>query len=783
MFGLRCSLPTLVVAALAGALPASATPTITRIDPPGATRGSEATVTIGGGDLADPQEVFFPRGVIAVSEIVGKDGKTLTARLRVPADCPLGNHFFRVRTKDGLSELRSFRVGLLEQVAEAEPNNDPAEAQETTLPRTVRGVIGREDVDCFRVHLPAGGRLSAAVDAIRLDQEMFDPHLEVVDADGFVVAACDDHPLLGQDAMLAVTVAEEGDYVLRLRESAYGGNDGSLYLLHLGDFPVPHLAWPPAGPPGGELEVTWLGDPAGPFTETITLPEASGPDGLAEIYPARDGINSPVPVPIRISPLPMTPEAEGLEGPTTAVSGTAPVALLGRLEKPDDVDWFRVEAPKGSKWHVRGWGRRLGSPVDLVVNLYRDTDKRERITGNDDAGGPDSEAQLTVPEEGAFLVRVNDHQQRGGPDFAYWIEVEPVAPSMMVSVPVGRSNTQERLVAVVPRGNRTALVLNTARSDFRDPAQIALDGLPAGVTATVPLAAGNAPATLALFEAAADAAPATAMAAVTVTTADGQKPLGGLRQKTDLVFGQPNNAVYRTAETDRLPVAVVEPAPLRIELEQPAVPLVRGGTLELRVTVERREGFEGGVRLFLPFTPPGLGSRSSVEIPADKSEGIYAISANPDAPLGEWQLAVTGLPRPVKNGRGDGEMLLASGLVTVRVAEPMVELAAESTTAEQGQETRIVWTVKKPAGFTGAAKARLMGLPAKVEAPALELPADATELAFPVTVGPEAPPGHHKNVFLELQVPLEDAWVTHATPHTTLRVDKPLPPEEPAEKK
>mgnify|MGYP001556439109 FL=1 len=237
MFGLRCSLPTLVVAALAGALPASATPTIARIDPPGATRGSEATVTIGGGDLADPQEVFFPGGAIAVSDIVGKDGKTLTARFHIPADCPPGRHFFRVRTNDGLSELRSFRVGLLEQVAEAEPNNDPAEAQETTLPRTVRGVIGREDVDCFRVHLPAGGQLSAAVDAIRLDQEMFDPHLEVVDADGFVVAACDDHPLLGQDAMLAVTVAEEGDYVLRLRESAYGGNDGSLYLLHLGDFP------------------------------------------------------------------------------------------------------------------------------------------------------------------------------------------------------------------------------------------------------------------------------------------------------------------------------------------------------------------------------------------------------------------------------------------------------------------------------------------------------------------------------------------------------------------
>ena len=48
-------------------------------------------------------------------------------------------------------------------------------------------------------------------------------------------------------------------------------------------------------------------------------------------------------------------------------------------------------------------------------------------------------------------------------------------------------------------------MLNTARDRFGGPARVGFDGLPAGVTATVPDAAGNAPATLAVFEAAGDA--------------------------------------------------------------------------------------------------------------------------------------------------------------------------------------------------------------------------------------------------------------------------------------
>lgn len=775
-----------LILALAAVAPAAAAPVIDRIQPPGGPRGAELAVEFRGRDLAATREVCFEDGAIPVAALEQVGPGIVKATLRIPADCPLGGHRVRIRTAAGLSELRTFRVGGFAQVAEAEPNNDFATAHPVPLAGTVTGVVTAEDVDCFRVALPAGGRISVAIEAIRLDQTMFDPHLEIVDAKGFVVAACDDHPLLGQDAMLSTVVPAAGDYVVRVRETAFGGNDGCVYRLHVGDFPVPHFAWPPAGRPGTQLEVEWLGDPAGPFRQTITLPMNVPLAGIAEMTPIRNGAASPVTVPLRLTPLPRTDEAEPNDEPAKATPVAAPAGVLGRMDTAADVDWIRVAAAKGSVWNVRGWARQLGSPIDLVVNAYRDDDKRERLAGNDDTDGPDSLLRVTTPEQGGFLLRVNEHLRRAGPEYGYWLEIEPAAPEVTAAVPPARANSQERLVAAVPRGGRAALVFNTARSEFGGPVKFAFAGLPAGVWAEAPIAAPNAPGTLAVFEAATDAHPATSCAEVLLLAAEGGRPLGTLRQRTEIVLGPPNNAAYRTSTSDRLPVAVVEEAPVRIEVEPPPVPLVRRGVLDLKVRVERRDGFAGRVRLAFPFKPPGVNAAVNVEVPADQTEAVYQVSATPDAPIADWQVVVTatGLDNGAaasqgnRRARDDETTWVSSRLVRLRVAEPLVDMAAAKATAEQGREIRLVWTVQKPATFSGVAKAKLLGLPAKTESPELDLTADATELVFPVKVGGDAPPGQHANVSCQVRVPQGDAWMVHNMPPTQLRIDKPLPDKE-----
>jgi hypothetical protein len=396
------------------------------------------------------------------------------------------------------------------------------------------------------------------------------------------------------------------------------------------------------------------------------------------------------------------------------------------------------------------------------------------MTGNDDAEGPDAEVKVTTPDQGSFLVRVSDHQRRGGDKFVYWLDVEPVVPHVTVSVPPGRSNSQERLVAAVPQGNRTALVFNASRESCDDPVRLAFDGLPEGVRVVAAPVAPPTTGTVAVFEAAATAPAATRAATVAVEVlaegGDSPRRVGGLRQVTELVFGQPNNATYRTSLSDRLPVAVVAPAAITVDVEPPAVPLARRGSLDLRVKIQRREGFTGKVRLGFPFKPPGIGAPATVDVDENASEAVYAINATADAAFGERQVVVSATVKE----KDTPEAWVSSLPVTIRVIEAPIELAAEKATTEQGHEARIVCKVTKAAGFEGVAKVKLMGLPAKLEAPELDLPVGATELVFPITVPADAPPGRHDNIFCQVRVPQGEEWMVFATPATQLRIDKPL---------
>jgi len=798
----------LLVGAFAGQV-CHAAPAIGRMLPPAGQRGTDCEVTISGSRLDGASELFFEDGLIEQVGIEQVNAGTVKVTLRIPADCPLGDHRVRVRTPAGLSELRTFAVISTPVRIEAETasgnkqrNDSPEAAEEIVLDgglaETVAGVARREDVDTFRVRLQAGDRIAASLRAVRLNHTPFDPAVELVDGDGFVVASCDDHSLLQQDAMISTRVKEAGDYFLRVRESAYRGDDNSFYLLNVGRFPTPTVGLPPGGNPGEKLAVQWLGDADGPWSQEVSLPEKlirrdAIHDGMVAAVPVRDGVAAAEPVPLRLTPLPVSREAEPNDQPEKCPTVPAAAAVWGQLQKPGDVDWVRFEAPKGSKWSVRAWGRRLGSPIDLTLNAYRDDAKRQRITGNDDSAGPDSAMTVTVPAEGSFLVRVSDHQDRGGEAFVWWIEVAEVEPAVHVAVPPARTKSQQRLIAQVPRGNRMALLVNASRTDFRGDLLPHLTGLPAGVQVTATPLPGNSPSSLLVFEAAADAPLAAAMAAVDLRVDDADAPeakaakdqageagdtpprsLGCLRQPTELVHGNPNRTCWRQSVSDRLPVAVVDQSPVEIELVEPAVPLVQSGRLDLRVKVRRAEGFEGSIRLVFPFRPPGVGAASGVNVPADASEVVYPINANSKAAVGSWGIVVAATVSP----KGDlaktrPQIEIASRPVSLTVREPLLQLAVDRAAGELGSE--ILFVGKLTEAAKTPAKAMLLGLPAKCEAKEVAVSPGDEEVRFPVVVGKDAPVGKHGSVVCELHVPQNDDWVIHKVKAGELRIDKPLP--------
>src|SRR5205807_4586051 len=176
------------------------------------------------------------------------------------------------RTESGVSELRTFWVGALPVVAEKEPNSDFASPQKIPRNVTVVGTIDYEDVDYFSVELKKGQRLSVEIEGMRLANTLFDPYVAILDRKRFELAASDDAPLLGQDAVASIVVPEDGSYVIQVRESAYGGNGACAYRLHVGTFPRPLAVVPAGGKFGDEVEVRFLGDPTGEMKQKVKLP-------------------------------------------------------------------------------------------------------------------------------------------------------------------------------------------------------------------------------------------------------------------------------------------------------------------------------------------------------------------------------------------------------------------------------------------------------------------------------------------------------------------------------
>jgi hypothetical protein len=750
----------------------AASPNLEQVLPRGGQRGTAVKVTLRGDRLHDAEELLFYGPGLTAASIAVVNTKTLTATLAIAPDCALGEHALRVRTRSGLSELRTFWVGALPIVAEAEPNSDVAKAQAVPLDVTIEGAVGPEDVDAFAFVGRAGQRVTAEVEAMRLGGPVFDPVLSILDAAGAEVAGGDDASLLGQDGVASAVLAADGRYVVTLRDAAYAGGDRYRYRLHLGTFPRPTAAFPPGARAGEELSLELLGDVAGVLSERRAFAAPADPDDTTPLWVERDGA-APSPLRLRVGDLPGATEVEPNDR-RRATEVTLPVALHGRLEAPGDEDWFRFSAKKGQRLRVRAWARGLGAPVDPVLNLFEKGGKD--VGGNDDfQGQPDSELTAAIAKDGEYELRVRDFQGRGGPLHVYRVEVAPVTSRVTLDLQTYGRNSQARNSLSVPRGNRMAILVRVAREAVNGPVAVELAAGPAGVAAVQTLCAPGFATVPVVVEAALDAPLGAALARLTGRVLSGGGEEGGassssaseLRQTIPLTFGAPNNAVYWTRTVDRLALAVTEPAPFRVTIVEPARLLPRGGAAQVEVLVERQAGFDRPVIVSLLQDSPGVASRKDVKVDGGADRAVISLTANDAAALGGWPLVA------VARADHQGELWVSSQLATLQVIAPFVRLALPQAVGPRGATATLAGELHVDRAFTGEATARLVGLPPHCAAAPLTLTADARELRFTVTIGPEARLGRHRNIFCELVVVEDGRPVTHHVGRTELRVDAP----------
>lgn len=739
--------------------------------PTGAARGQEVAVRCYGRGLKDVESVVWHRAGIEVREIVPERDDRVLLRLFVAADCELGTYLFALHTARGITRSKAFRVGPLPSVAEAREHGTRETAQRIDLGVTVDGRILPEQVDWYAFDVGAGQIVRAEAEGVRLGLYDLDLQIEVFDPSGAMILRSDDSALGRADPIAAFAAEAAGTYALAVRDVAWRGSSYGAYRLHVGTFARPVGLVPAGGRPGQEVEVTLVGDLA-PAAATLTLPTRPG---LHEVFPVVAGAG-PVPTPVRVA---VDDRPGFVEGEAPAGTPGPPCAFHGVIAAAGEEDRFAFAAKKGGRLEIRALARALRSPLDPVL-VVRD-EEGKALTSNDDGIGLDGRVRFTPPADGTYFACVFDHLRRGGPAYFYRLEVGtvPSAASTREAVPGRRA---EDFGIAVPRGGRSATVIQVRGLDTRRGATLGFESLPAGVTvapAGIPAGGSVVPV---VFSAAPEAELGAGLA--TPTAVVGDEPAAIAHEHAFPILRVRNNQTYESRAVRALPVVVTEKMSFSVHADAPGVPLVRSGRLALPVRVDRADGFRGTVTVRALWLPPGV-SASTMRLTGENRTGTVTFNANSRAALGSWPIVLT-----ASAASGNVTRATSTDAMVFEVQEPWITAKLPRARIEQGAAGTFEVALERKREFDGEVTAELGRVPRGVTVAIPDI--TAPEAAAPEGAAPEgaagpdtlpialraaadARPGRHRSIYLRLRIETPAGVIDHTVGGGELRVDEPLP--------
>lgn len=797
-------------------------PRLSRIVPPGGQRGTTVTVEFAGRYLEQPREVILYEPGITVEAVEmiddakepndrperrrdrGAANSRVRVRMKVADDCELGPHGMRLLTANGASDYQRFFVSPFPIIDEDEQRerNDKIEAAKSVAPNTT--VQGRmndpADVDLYRVEVKSGQRVSAEIEAARLGAErgLPDLHLAILDANGKQLIAADDSALFIQDPILSLVADRDGVYFVAVRHNIYNAAN-EAYRLHVGTFSRPTAIFPSGGQVGQELQVKVLGDPRGELTQTVKLP--SDKPGEFRFAVVDENVSAPTPNILRVSPFPNLLEAEPNDTPealSAAPLAELPVALNGIIQKPGDVDCYRFQAKKGDRYKVHALANAFGSPLDPTISILRAgdnpgkvearaTDSRPNQLGLPPSGGMNRETldpviDFTAPADGEYVLRVEDDRGNGGADFVYRVEIQPETDAVLTYLPLEPENQftpQARQVINVPAGNRYNTSISTFNTNraFSGELELVAVGLPEGVTMTAPHVTAGMPRVPVVFEAAAGLPVQAKMIEIFAKPADSSITtlVSGFRQ-TIAMNAYGNNDFYLHTPVDKLVLAVTDPAPFTIEVEEPKSSLVQNGEMAIKFAVRRAEGFDGPVTVSMEWRPNGITGATPVVIKGDQTEGEYLLSAQRNASASVSQVVLTCVSGGERPGYYDNanRTYVASKPFKLTVAEPHIDARFARTSIERGKTAKVVVKLNHLRPFTGTAKVTLARLPRGIkleDEPVREVKPEDKEVTFMLKATEECLVGNYQGMTLEVTVEEDGQTVRQLSGYGLLRID------------
>lgn len=388
--------------------------------------------------------------------------ETVRVKITVAEGSEPGFRFLRLRTASGLSNPLQFVIGQLNEVLEAEPERTfdfekyssgsvalkkPAQKPVTPpvmLPSTINGRILPGEVDHFTFHARKDEQVVLSVQARHLIPYLadavpgwFQAVVSLQDSMGREVAFAGGYRF-DPDPVVFFKIPEEGDYQIEVHDSIYRGREDFVYRIIVGELPFLIGISPLGMKTGTTAEITFHGGNLGDkFRQRFTAPSEPG---IILQEASIGGMRSNA-IPLHIDSVSEEQEHESNDTPGSATEVKTPMIVNGAIDKPGDVDFYRVTGRSSKPMVFEIFARRLGSPLDSTLTAFDLYGKQ--IGANDDHEDPtagltthhaDSRLVVDLPPGGACVVRVSDTQHQGSISHTYRLKVSQARPGFALRV-------------------------------------------------------------------------------------------------------------------------------------------------------------------------------------------------------------------------------------------------------------------------------------------------------------------------------------------------------------
>lgn len=739
----------LALAALALPL-AVASPTLTKVTPPGGQRGSAVRLALEGNGLQGKIRVHSSiPGALTELSAAGSSRQYL---LEIAPDAPPGAYPLAVQTRDGLTNAWLFRVSDLPETSETDsrraPNDRRERAQALQPPTVVNGTLREADRDVYSVPLRAGQRIVFEVEARRLGSAI-DPVLTLRDPDGRLAARNDDAPGIGGDARLIFAAPADGTYFVELHDARFSKQRLNFYRLVVGPVEFGEAIFPLGWTSGEAVQVEVSGG-------TLDAPRAVTVTGDRVALP---GPGASLPVPFLRGEAP-----EALEPARRAQRRLSEGTVVnGRIEKPDEIDRYRLKVRAGEEWMIETQGAILGTSQLYTLLTIRDQDGRKLGSAGDQPPEEllsnistraetfgDPALGLRVPDDVTELeVSVQDLLGRGGPGYGYRLVARRQPPDFIVRLDDTRIN--------VPQEGSASVQFTLDRRGYLGPVRIVAEGLPAGVSAEgghVPAEFGgmttqrNARNGRLILTASADAAPSTATVSF---YAEGRAENGAIVRRSVLtsrivtaVAGTKQRALRIPNPQATIEATVAAPAPASLEVQSGrAIRLIQGLSHDIRWAYRTREPAVEAVSAVNLANAPAVANLrilGDAKIKPGDMSGVFEMNTTMGTPAMRFDLVLEARVRHA----GVAHTIASPAIAVDIVQGYAVEAPSQPVIAPPGSDFAIEGGFSREPEFDSEVVVEAANLPVGVTCQARTIPDSPDAFSLPCRADASVAPGEYR---------------------------------------